>query len=118
VVEGSGRGRTLGYPTANLRLDDVRKLVPADGVYAVRVLCGEERLAGIMNVGCRPTFGVGETSVEVHLMDFEGDLYGETLVVEMVDRLREERKFADEARLRARIGRDVELARQLLGKRT
>ncbi len=118
VVEGSGRGRSLGYPTANLALDDERKLLPADGVYAVWTVRRGERLAGIMNVGRRPTFGAEGRSVEVHVMDFRGDMYGDVLTVEIVDRLRKEERFADEVQLRIQIGHDVEIARQLLDRRT
>jgi riboflavin kinase/FMN adenylyltransferase len=114
VVEGGGRGRSLGYPTANLEVEDSEKLVPADGVYAVRVRRTGQVLQGVMNVGCRPTFGEGRRSVEVHLMGLEDDMYGEVLWVEVVARVRDERAFADEGQLVAQIRRDIEHARHLL----
>lgn len=116
VGEGDGRGRSLGYPTANLELDDPRKLLPTDGVYAVWVKRRGEAHLGIMNLGCRPTFGGGRTCVEVHLIDFRDSLYGETLVVEVVKRLRDEETFLEDASLAEQIGRDVEIARQVLGR--
>ncbi|MCA9506782.1 MAG: bifunctional riboflavin kinase/FAD synthetase, partial [Myxococcales bacterium] len=92
VVEGDRRGRTIGFPTANLRVEG---MLPADGVYAV--LCripGEPELRrGVANLGNRPTFDAGR-SVEVHLLDFAGDLYGRTLRVGFVERLRGEVRFA------------------------
>ncbi|HKS68825.1 MAG TPA: bifunctional riboflavin kinase/FAD synthetase [Ktedonobacterales bacterium] len=117
VVEGDRRGRLLGFPTANLRLD-ARTLLPANGVYAVRVrLPGEARAAhpAVCNIGVRPTFG-GEPRliVEVHLLDAAMDLYGLTLAVEVVARLRDERRFAGVDELKAQIGADAERARALL----
>jgi riboflavin kinase / FMN adenylyltransferase len=117
VVEGDRRGRTLGFPTANLRLD-ARKILPANGVYAVRVrLPGERRAdhAGVCNIGVRPTFG-GEPRlhVEVYLLDVAIDLYGLTLAVEVVARLRDERRFTGIDALKAQIAADVEQARALL----
>jgi riboflavin kinase/FMN adenylyltransferase len=114
VVGGEGRGKSLGYPTANLAFADEAKLLPGDGVYAVWVRRRDSRLPGVMNAGRRPTFGPGRGWVEVHLMDFRDDIYGEMLLVEVVDRLRGEKAFADEVQLREQMGRDVEAARQLL----
>ncbi len=116
VVEASGRGRALGFPTANIVSEDPAKLLPADGVYAVWVRRRDQRVCGVMNVGRRPTFGESERWVEVHLVDFRDNLYGEHLFVEVVERLRDEEVFEDEAQLRLQIGRDVEIARQLLDR--
>jgi riboflavin kinase/FMN adenylyltransferase len=95
VVSGDGRGRTIGFPTANIALGDPRKVVPAGGVYAVRVQTGSSEVAvgGMLNVGTRPTFGGGAVRVEVHLLNWTGDLYGAELRVEFVERIRSERKF-------------------------
>ncbi len=110
VVEGDRRGRQLGFPTANLRLAAVERL-PAHGVYAARVL---GRPAAV-SIGVRPTFGSGhEPLVEVHVLDFAGDLYGRELTVELVDYLRPERCFGSVAALRAQITADVERVRQLV----
>ncbi|HKB49363.1 MAG TPA: riboflavin kinase, partial [Ktedonobacterales bacterium] len=117
VVAGDRRGRLLGFPTANLRLD-ARKALPAHGVYAVRVaLPGEPapRHAGVCNIGVRPTFG-GEPRllVEVHLLDAALDLYGLTLRVSLIARLRDERRFGGVDELKAQIARDAEEARMQL----
>jgi riboflavin kinase/FMN adenylyltransferase len=117
VVAGDRRGRQLGFPTANLRLDPA-KLIPANGVYAVRArLADEERAArpAVANVGVRPTFGASPTRlVEVHLLDAQLDLYDRPLAVEFGARLREERRFAGVEALRAQIAADADQARALL----
>jgi riboflavin kinase/FMN adenylyltransferase len=116
VVPGDGRGRTIGYPTANLEPADPRKIIPAAGVYAVRVDLAAGRTAGgMMNVGRRPTFeGDGAMRAEVHLFDVEEDLYGRRLRVGVVDRLRDERRFGGIDELREQLGRDEGEARMRL----
>lgn len=118
VVPGAGRGRTLGIRTANLDL--LNETLPGRGVYA-----GWCRLPGpegggpyraVVNVGRRPTFGGGETTVEAHLLDFEGDLYGRGLRIEFEERLREERTFAVPEALVEQIARDIAQARRALEK--
>ncbi len=94
VVEGDKRGRTLGYPTANLALPTPRKLVPRNGIYVVRAFVENRTIGGLLSIGVRPTFGAnGRRMIEVHLLDFQGDLYGETLRVEILHRIRDEQKF-------------------------
>ncbi len=116
VVRGDQRGRTIGYPTANLALD-ARKLVPRRGVYAVRAtLADGSRQRGMMNVGTRPTVEEGgATSVEVHLFDFDGDVYGARVEVDVVARLRDERRFDGLDALRQQLGADAGQARSALG---
>ncbi len=105
VVAGDARGGTLGYPTANLAVP--RELVvPAYGIYAGQV--GEHRAA--ISIGVNPHYGGDELRVEAFLLDFEGDLYGQRLIVELWERLREERSFDSEQALIDQIGRDVEAA--------
>jgi len=106
VVSGDQRGGTLGFPTANLRVDP-DLLVPAFGIYAGAV--GERRAA--VSIGVNPHYGGTERRVEAYLLDWEGDLYGSRLVVELWRRLRDERSFASEAELIAQIARDVEETR-------
>ncbi len=113
VVGGERRGRTLGFPTANLHLKP-GLLVPLDGVYAVRAHAAGAVRAGIMNIGVRPTFGERRRTIEVHLLDFSGDLYGQWLVVEIVERLRGERPFPGPEALRDAIAADVARARAVL----
>jgi riboflavin kinase/FMN adenylyltransferase len=95
VVHGDGRGRAIGFPTANLEANSGRKVIPKRGVYAVTVEGTDERVRdGMMNIGVRPTFSdTDAVHVEVHVLEYDGDLYGQTLHVEFVDRLREERRF-------------------------
>lgn len=116
VVTGDQRGRTLGFPTANLHLR-ARLVLPADGVYAVRVDVGGRRRDGVLNIGVRPTFGGHRRTIEVHLLDFAGDLYRQRLVVECVDRLRGEMAFAGPEALREQIAADVAHARTVLAGR-
>ena len=115
VVRGDQRGRTIGYPTANLRVVGERKLVPRLGVYAVWVEYRGARHGGMMNVGRRPTFeSDGAVSVEVHLFDFDADLYGQTLRVQFVQRLRDEQKFDGVEAIVAQLGEDEQAARGVL----
>jgi riboflavin kinase/FMN adenylyltransferase len=106
VERGAGRGRTIGVPTANLAAPDPRKLLPPDGVYAVRVTWRGRRFGGMMNQGPRPTFGLHARTLEVHLFDFAGELYGETITLEWVRRLRDVRAFPDRAALVAQLAAD------------
>ena len=115
VVRGDQRGRTIGYPTANLRVVGERKLIPRLGVYAVWVEHDGGRHGGMMNVGRRPTFETdGAVSVEVHLFDFDGDLYGDRLRVHFVQRLRDEQKFDGIDAIVAQLGEDEQAARSAL----
>lgn len=95
VRRGEGRGRQIGYPTANIEVESARKLIPKGGVYAVQVRLpgGQELRPGMMNIGTRPTFDGRSLTLEVHLLDFDGDLYDDCLRIEFVRRLRDERKF-------------------------
>jgi riboflavin kinase/FMN adenylyltransferase len=109
VIHGDGRGRELGFPTANL--DPHHELRPPDGVYAVLVLLDGELRPAVANLGRRPTFGSPGRSVEVHLLDWAGDLYGRDLEVFFLERLRDEGAFEGAAALAAQIDRDVAAAR-------
>jgi riboflavin kinase/FMN adenylyltransferase len=114
VMEGCRLGRKLGYATANLRLH--RKVTPVSGVFAVRVEgAGEDAGPGVASVGTRPTVGGGEVLLEVHLFDWQGDLYGRYLGVDFVAKLREESKFENLDALVAQMHRDARAARALLG---
>ena len=107
VVVGDERGGTLGFPTANLKLEP-NLLVPGFGIYAGAALGGR----AAVSIGTNPHYGGLERRIEAHLLDFEGDLYGQRLVVELWQRLRDERAFASEAELVEQIERDVEEARR------
>lgn len=113
VVEGDQRGRTLGFPTANLQIE--AELLPAAGVYAVQAeLPDGSRWPAVANLGVRPTFGGSRFAVEVHLLDFSGDLYHTPLRAHFITRLRPERRFAGVEALRAQIQDDTRRARELL----
>jgi riboflavin kinase/FMN adenylyltransferase len=114
VVEGDKRGRSIGFPTANLQLEPGHAL-PAYGVYAcVVTLPNGTRQAAVTNIGVRPTFGGLQLTVEAHLLDWSGDLYGQIITVEFIYRLRGEQKFNGIEELKAQIARDVAQARDLL----
>ena len=109
VVTGAGIGRGLGFPTANVQLGDEMKMLPLDGVYEVDILHGGERLKGVMNIGVKPTIGENMLrTIEVHIIDFSADLYGQVITVELVRRLRGELQFANVQALKLQIGVDVE----------
>jgi riboflavin kinase/FMN adenylyltransferase len=112
VVRGEARGRRLGFPTANLVPQP--GALPPPGVYAVEAIVDGTAYAGAANLGTRPTFGGGGTLLEVHLLDFRGDLYGRELEVTFRRLLRPEQRFADADALRQQIARDVAAARALL----
>ena len=112
VVRGFARGRTIGFPTANVAAEE--ELIPAHGVYAVRVELDGALLPGVCNIGVRPTFDGEKVSVEVHLLDFAGDLYGRRLEVQLIARLREERRFSGLDALVAQIAADAAEARARL----
>ncbi len=115
VVAGAGRGQRLGFPTANLRVWPEHAL-PAHGVYACWAELSEEiRHMAVVNIGVRPTFDQSsEVVVEAHLLDWAGDLYGRTLTLHFIERLREERKFDSAEELAAQIRRDIDQARAIL----
>ena len=115
VARGEGRGRQIGYPTANLALQDARKLIPKRGVYATLVqLPDGSRHGGMMNIGRRPTFDGMDVTVEVHLFDFDGDLYGERLSVQFLQRLRDEQKFDSPDALVMQLSEDEQHCRSIV----
>lgn len=116
VAPGSGRGRTIGYRTLNITLPPARKLLPPEGVYAVRVQTPRGAFAGMMNLGPRPTFGEAETRLEAHLFDADGDFYGMRVRVDLHAHLRETRRFSSPDALRAQLGADEQLARERLAQ--
>ncbi len=113
IVRGFERGRTIGFPTANLSVAADRAL-PALGVYATRAHVVGRTIDGATNIGTRPTFDSGHLSIETHLLDFEGDIYGERMEIEFVERIREERAFDDVEALVAQITKDAETVRGIL----
>lgn len=118
VVSGQKVGRTIGFPTANLKLYDPLKILPADGVYSVFVQLLEQTYIGICNIGTRPTVGEhNERTIETHILDFDEDIYGLDLKLEFVGKIREEQKFPSLEQLKAQLARDKAFAYQLLKDR-
>jgi riboflavin kinase/FMN adenylyltransferase len=113
VIRGDERGRTIGFPTANVAVTADRAL-PAFGVYATWAYVGAERFASVTNIGRRPTFDGEHPSVETHIFDFNRDVYDHQLRIELVARLRPEQKFGGLEELKAQISRDTDEARQIL----
>lgn len=116
VVKGQGNGHKIGFPTANIGVDDDTKLIPAPGIYAVKVRPEGCAVAmnGMMNIGTRPTFDGSGVTLEVNIFDFDGDIYGRRIEVMFVGRLRDERRFASISRLAEQLKADREDALRLL----
>ena len=112
VVHGHSRGKELGYPTANLEV--TQDLYPKKGVYAAYVTLGEETHSAAVSIGTKPTFGDEELAIEVFLLDYQGDLYGRELKVDLVDRLRDEKAFPSSEALVRQIEKDIQRAKEIL----
>lgn len=114
VVRGKGIGNTIGYPTANIELGDSLKIVPANGVYAVRCIVEGVLRAGMMNIGVRPTVDNDDNrTIEVHILDFSGNLYGKTILLEVIQFLRKEIRFNAVEQLTNQLKEDEKLARHI-----
>jgi riboflavin kinase / FMN adenylyltransferase len=112
VVHGRERGRKIGFPTANIQ--SRTEILPPDGVYATRLILDDGPHASITNIGMRPTFAEPERTIEAHVFDFDRDLYGQEVRLELIERIRPERKFDSGAALAAQIASDLQRARTLL----
>jgi riboflavin kinase/FMN adenylyltransferase len=112
VVHGRERGRKIGFPTANLLAET--ECIPPDGVYATRVVVNGQAFGAITNIGMRPTFAEKERSIESHIFDFERDLYGQRIKLEIIDRIRPEQKFESAQALAAQIATDVRRVKEIL----
>ncbi len=115
VVSGNGRGRTLGFPTANLELR-AEQALPGDGVYATISHVDHHLMPSVTNIGVRPTFDDGKHLVETYIFDYEGDLLGQKFTIDFVDKIRDEKRFDSKQELKAQIRRDVEQARRILNE--
>ncbi len=113
VVSGVGRGRQLGFPTANIDVD-VQQALPADGVYATRAYIAGKVHQAVTNIGKRPTFSGEDRTVEVYVLDYQGDMYASHLKIDIVERLRGERKFASAEELKKQIAEDIKQGRAIL----
>jgi riboflavin kinase/FMN adenylyltransferase len=118
VVKGVSRGTILGFPTANIDVSDADKLIPKNGVYIVRALVENKIVFGIMNIGMRPTFAdTLDVVIEVHLLNFNEDIYDKKIKVELLKRLRDETKFANKEELIYQIGKDKKEAIRFIGSK-
>ena len=117
VVKGVSRGRILGFPTANIEVENKNKLIPKNGVYVVQALVEGEVVYGVMNVGLRPTFAdTLSVVIEVHLFDFNKDVYGKTVKIDLLKRIRDEKRFNNKEELIYQIGKDKKEAIQFVGR--
>lgn len=115
VVHGDKMGRQLGFPTANIALHDSRKLIPAQGVYAVKVTVAGKEWKGALNIGTRPTFNGSELRIEVYILDFNEEIYGAEIHVSFIEFIRADKKFDSVDALVVQITDDVVKAREILG---
>jgi riboflavin kinase/FMN adenylyltransferase len=108
VIQGNQLGRTIGFPTANLQINDTTKIIPGNGVYFVKINHKNSRLNGIMNIGTRPTVSdVAENRIEIHIFDFKQEIYGQELELEVLKKIRDEKKFDSIEQLSQQIEQDV-----------
>ena len=114
VIKGEKIGRIIGFPTANLEIETPHKLIPADGAYAVKVLSNRTVYNGMLNIGYRPTVNGKVKSIEVHIFDFSNEIYGESLKILFVKRIREEKKFSDIEALKAQLKIDEKASLRIL----
>lgn len=114
VIHGDERGRTIGYPTANLKTEGVNKVIPSNGVYAVTVRYDNDDYGGMMNIGMRPTFDGSEKTLEVHIFDFDKMIYGQKVQIRFHKRIRDEMKFEGVEELKAQLKEDESQSREEL----
>ena len=115
VVKGNGIGKTIGFPTANILIKNKWKLLPSDGVYAVKVNINDRCFKGMMNIGQKPTVDGKGKSLEVHIFDFSNDIYGKAIKVKVIKRIRDEKKFKDLQGLKKQLFIDKNRVIQILG---
>lgn len=114
VIDGNKKGRSIGFPTANIEIPESYKLLPADGAYAVKVMVDSQSFNGMLNIGFKPTVDGSNRTIEVHLFNFDADIYGKEIVVEFVKALRKEMKFASIEDLKTQLQKDKEAALEIL----
>jgi riboflavin kinase/FMN adenylyltransferase len=114
VVKGDGRGRGLGFPTANIA--SRHAIIPSNGVYAVKLFVRDKYYNGVVNIGMRPTFDARTLAIEVHIFDFDEDIYGEEITVSFMRKIREEKKFGSAEALINQISADIEIAKEILSQ--
>jgi riboflavin kinase/FMN adenylyltransferase len=116
VKEGKKLGRTIGFPTANLKIEENYKLIPKEGVYIVESNLNGKKVYGMMNIGTNPTFNEGLLSIEIHFLDFDADLYNQKIQISILEYLRAEQKFESVALLKAQLNIDKNHTLQYIAK--
>jgi riboflavin kinase/FMN adenylyltransferase len=116
VVKGKQLGRTIGFPTANLKIEEKYKLIPQNGVYLVQTIINSKAIQGMMNIGTNPTVEGQEQSIEIHLLDFEDDLYDQELKISILNRIRDEEKFSSLHLLQEQLQKDTIVAKNYFNK--
>ena len=113
VIEGNKLGRTIGYPTANIKINEASKLIPGNAVYAVDIALGSRNFKGMMNIGTRPTVGGTKRLIEVNIFDFDEEIYGKPITISLKKWLRSEKTFKGLNELKAQLAKDEALARKV-----
>jgi len=116
VIKGNGVGRTIKYPTANIEIKEIYKLIPPKGVYLVKIYLGENEFSGMMNIGNRPTINGLNQTIEVYIFDFDKDIYGKNLKVCFLKKIRKEKKFDSLPSLKSQLKKDEENCKRILAE--
>lgn len=116
VIKGKQLGRTIGFPTANIRIEEDYKLIPKNGVYVVKALIGQKEVSGMMNIGFNPTVNGQKQTIEVNLFDFDSDIYGQKIEISLLQYLREEQKFGSVDLLKEQLNQDKKNALAFLNQ--
>ena len=114
VIKGDQIGRKINFPTANIFIEEKYKLIPSEGAYAVKVLVKDSQFNGMLNIGHRPTLPGKDFSIEVHILDFNEEIYGQTIQVNLIKRIRDEIRFENLASLEAQLKKDREIVKSVL----
>jgi len=116
VVKGDGLGKKINYPTANIFIEENYKIIPKDGVYLVETIIKDKLFKGMMNIGHRPTIGTNVKSIEVHLFNFNEDIYGQVISIKMISKIRDEKKFSSIQALKEQLVKDENYCLKLINK--
>lgn len=116
VVKGDGLGKKINYPTANIFIKETYKIIPKDGVYLVETIIKDKLFNGMMNIGHRPTIGKNVKSIEVHLFNFNEDIYGQVISIKMISKIRDEKKFSSIQALKEQLVKDENYCLKLINK--
>lgn len=116
IVKGDGLGKKINYPTANIFIEETYKIIPKDGVYLVETIIEDKLFNGMMNIGHRPTIGTNVKSIEVHLFNFNEDIYGKVISIKMISKIRDEKKFSSIQALKEQLVKDENYCLKLINK--